>query len=271
MPIEVDSEIRVFSEDEFHMLAEKVIGTTFDVHNEFGRLMDEDTYKQTIRRRCEAAGILPARCEVEIKLNHLDFEKRYFMDLLFGDGLMVELKTVERINKSHLAQTINYLLLAGMKHGLLVNLRPDRVEKQFVSTSLDLSERRRYIFRDADWVPLNKGSQKLRQILATLLDDWGAFLQVTLYREAIVHFLGGPAIVLQSIPIYDADVQVGTQEVCMLTKDTALAFTGLKEGKDRMSDHLRRFLSHTRINCLKWINMDNHDVELRTLTRQLAG
>ena len=42
MPIEVDSEIRVFSEDEFHSIAEKVIGIVFGVHNNLGRLMDEE-------------------------------------------------------------------------------------------------------------------------------------------------------------------------------------------------------------------------------------
>ncbi len=58
MPIRVDSEIRVFNDDEFHSLAAKVIGIAFDVHNEFGRLMDEAVYKQAIRNRCEAGGIV---------------------------------------------------------------------------------------------------------------------------------------------------------------------------------------------------------------------
>ena len=34
MPIEIDSEIRSFSEDEFHSLAERVIGIVFGVHND---------------------------------------------------------------------------------------------------------------------------------------------------------------------------------------------------------------------------------------------
>ena len=51
MPIIVNSEIRVFSELEFHKLAEKVIGVVFDVHNDFGRLMEEDVYKRAILAR----------------------------------------------------------------------------------------------------------------------------------------------------------------------------------------------------------------------------
>ena len=41
MPIEVDSKIRVFTEDEFHALAYRVMGIIFEVHNELGRLMEE--------------------------------------------------------------------------------------------------------------------------------------------------------------------------------------------------------------------------------------
>lgn len=270
MPIEVDSEIRVFSEDEFHALAEKIIGITFDVHNDFGRLMDEEVYKQSIRGRCEAAGIVPARREVEIKVRHREFEKRYFMDLLFACGLMVEGKTVEKLAKAHHAQAIHYLLLAEMHHGLLVNLRPDKVEKQFVSTTLDLTERRRYAVRDSDWTPLNEASERVRVVLLALLDDWGAFLQTSLYREAIVHFFGGPDAALRRIPIYDGKIEVGTHEVCLLASDTALALTAMKDGKEPMRDHLERFLSHTRLTCMQWINMDRHDIEFRTLIKSLA-
>ena len=80
MPIEVDSEIRILSEDEFHSMAEKVIGIVFGVHNDLGRLMDEDIYKQAIRRRCELTGIVPARREVQIKVRYHDFEKPYYME-----------------------------------------------------------------------------------------------------------------------------------------------------------------------------------------------
>lgn len=270
MTIKVDSEIRVFSEDEFHVLAEKIIGITFDVHNDFGRLMNEDVYKNAIRGRCEASGIIPARREVEVEVCHQDFRKKYYMDLLFAYGLMVEAKTVERLSKSHHAQTLHYLLLTGMHHGLLVNLRPGKVERQFVSTSLDLLERRRYVVRDSDWKPLNEASKRLRKILIELLDDWGAFLQTMLYREAIIHFFGGPEIALRRITIYDGYIEVGTHEVCLLADDTAFSLTSLTDSTAAMREHLQRFLGHTRLSCLQWINMNKHEIELRTLTKGVA-
>ena len=80
MPIEVDSEILILDRDEFHLLAHRILGIAFDVHNEFGRLLDESIYKRAIALRCAAAGILPARQEVQITVRFEGFEKQYFMD-----------------------------------------------------------------------------------------------------------------------------------------------------------------------------------------------
>ena len=252
MPVSVDSDIRILSQDEFHSLAHQVMGIIFSVHNEYGRLVDEAIYKQVIRRRCDAAGIVPARREVEIKVYFGDFEKSYFMDLLFALGLMVEAKTVEALNNAHDAQALQYLMLTGMRHGLLINLRREKVKKRFVSTTLSLAERRRFVVLD-------------------LLADWGAFLSTSLYREALLHFFGGPPVALQRIPVYDGDAVLGTHEVCLIAQDTALALTALKDGKAQMQDHLRRFLGHTRLAYMHWINMDNHNIEFRTLKNLADG
>lgn len=265
MPITVNSEIRVLSEDEFHALAHQVMGVVFGVHNEYGRLLDEENYKQAIRGRCEAAGIVPARREVEIKIRHRDFEKSYFMDLLFASGLMVEAKTVEALNNTHHAQTLQYLLLTGMRHGLLINLRREKVEKRFVSTTLGPAERKRFVVHEFDWHPVDESSGRLYQICLDLLADWGAFLSTSLYRDALVHFFGGPELALQRIPVYDGDAVLGTHEVCLIAETTALAVTALKNGKSQMEDHLKKFLRHTKLDYVQWVNLDNHDIEFRTL------
>jgi GxxExxY protein len=265
MPIEVDSEIRVLDRDEFHALAHRVLGIVFAVHNEFGRLLNETLYKRAIVQRCAEAGILPARQEVQITVRFEGFEKQYFMDLLVTLGLMVEAKAVESLAPAHMAQALHYLLLTGMSHGLLVNLRTERVQHQFVSTTLDLAERRRFTIHDTDWQPVNEPSRWLREMFARLLTDWGAFLQVALYRDAIMHFLGGPEVALRKIPIFDGDQSLGFDEVCLLSDDTALAFTALTDGQPRMRDHLQRFLGHTRLACMQWINLNHHDIEFTTL------
>lgn len=267
MPIEVDSEIRIFNQAEFHSLAHRVLGITFGVHNEFGRLLDEEIYKQAIRRRCEAAGIVPIRREVQITLRFGDFEKRLFMDLLVSLGMLVEAKAVDSLSNAHESQTLQYLMLTEMRHGLLLNLRPELVKHRFVSTSLNHAERRRFTVQDAEWQNINDPSGWLRESFVELLADWGAFLQVSLYRDAIIHWLGGKERALRRVPIFDGDVPLGTDEVCLLTEDTAIALTALKEGQRQMRGHLQRFLKHSRLACIQWINLCHHVIEFRSLMR----
>ena len=264
MPIDITSPVQILSEDEFHAIAERIIGIAFDVHNEFGRLLDEEIYKQVMLRRAETAGITGRR-EVELIVRHRDFSKSYFMDLLFANSLMVEAKTVAKLTTTHQAQALHYLLLAEMSHGLLLNFRPSRVEKQFVSTTLNLAERRRYSVDVVDWNPTNEASERLQTVLLGLLDDWGLFLHTSFYREAIIHFFGGEDRALKRVPIYDGLDVVGSHEVCLLCDGTALAMTSLRNGKEAMHEHLNRFLRHARMKCLQWVNLDGHKVEFRTV------
>jgi len=41
-------------------------------------------------------------------------------------------------------------------------------------------------------------------------------------------------------------------------------------GKVQMRNHLQEFLGHTKLACIQWINMDNHDIEFRTLEKRMA-
>ena len=265
MPIEVESEIRVFGRDEFHALAHQVLGIGFDIQNEFGRLLNESVYATALRHRCSEIGILPAEQEVEIRLSHAGFVKHYFMDLLFAFGLMVETKAVESLSNSHLAQTIHYLMLTGMKHGLLLNMRSERVTHQFVSTTLTLTERRQFTVHEADWKPINEASRWLKDTVVEILADWGAFLEISVYREAVIYFLGGADAALRKIPIFDGNRVVGVEDVCLICEDTALAFTAKTDDQRKMRDHLQRLLDHTRLACIQWVNFNRRDITFETL------
>jgi hypothetical protein len=51
--------------------------------------------------------------------------------------------------------------------------------------------RRHFRVLDDAWVERNSASELLKVKMIELLNDWGAFLDVNLYREALVHFLSG--------------------------------------------------------------------------------
>src|SRR6266496_6339011 len=90
MPIEVDTRIQTIDQEEFHALDRRIMRVVFDLHNEFGRLFDEDLYKCEIAARCLDIGLKPAEREVRIRVRHETFVKDYFMDLLFCHGFMLE-------------------------------------------------------------------------------------------------------------------------------------------------------------------------------------
>ena len=213
MPIEVSTMIQAQDQEQFHALDRRIMGVVFEVHNEFGRLMDEELYKSEIAARCVASGVEPAEREVRIRVSHQGFVKDYFMDLLFCHGFMLEAKVAERLVAAHRGQALNYLLLAGLKHGRLVNLRTERVQHEFVSTTLTPEERRRFSVVESGWVEMDAKSRQLKARTIELLEDWGAFLDVNLYREALGHFLGGAGVVCKAVEVFSGSRRVGTQNL----------------------------------------------------------
>jgi GxxExxY protein len=267
MPIETSTQIRALDQESFHALDRVVMRVVFDIHNEFGRLMDEILYKKEIAARWLATGGSAAEREVKIRVTHGSFRKDYSMDLLLNNCFMVEAKVAESIAAAHRAQGLNYLCLTGMQHARLVNLRTPRVQHEFLSTKLTHEKRRQFKPQDLGWKSVNAESDWFRRKVLELLADWGAFLEVTLYRDAITHLLGGEARVIQPVLVYSGERFVGEQAVHKLTHDTAFALTAFSRNQSLVEDHHLRFLRHTPLRFIQWINFNHHDIEFKTLQK----
>ena len=55
----------------------------------------------------------------------------YRLDLMIEDKVIVEIKSVEKLNDVHTAQVLTYLKLSGCKLGLLINFNNARVMDGF--------------------------------------------------------------------------------------------------------------------------------------------
>lgn len=267
MPIEVDSPIDVLDQEEFHALAKRVLRVVFDVHNSHGRFLDELLFKREIAAQGEACGLIPTRREVRVSVTHQDYRHDYRIDLLCRHSLLIEAKTAEALAPAHRSQTLNYLFLTGLQHALLLNLRPERVQHDFVSTTLTHAERHRFTVVDEKWLCVDEQSRWFHQQCETLLADWGAFLEVSLYRDAVTHFLGGKDRVVCPVPVFSGERVLGEQPVHLLTPDTAFAVTAVTGDARSMADHQRRFLRHTPLRFVQWVNLNHHQIEFRTLTK----
>jgi hypothetical protein len=197
------------------------------------------------------------------------FTKRYEMDLLADHSAVFELKAVEFLAPKHRAQLLTYLLLAELPHGKLVNMRSDIVEHEFVNTTLRLADRRQFsvVGEGSD-----DGGPELRcvkDLFLALVSDWGTGLELPLYTEAMTELLGGRQQVIQEIDVLSGPRVAGRQKVLLAFPDTVFKITSVaEEGRERFADHAQRFIQHTRLDSLLWINITLHEVMFRIIRRQ---
>jgi GxxExxY protein len=266
MPIHTAVPIRAFDQDAFHPIDRRVTGIAFDIHNEFGRYLEEKLYQRELTRRMREAG-LSVEPEMKMTLTFGDFSKEYFADHLVENGVLLETKAASGLTLAHQGQLLNYLFLCGLQHGSLLNFRTERVQHQFVSTKLTLPLRRQTQVILTRWQPLSTACRQMQDIFVQLLNDWGAFLDPLLYRDACVHFLGGQARACRDIPIHSVGETIGTQAIYLLTDDIAFSVTASTHRPDSIHQHQRRFLQHTPLQAIQWVNLNHHKVEFQTITK----
>ncbi len=103
-------------------LTGKVIGCAIEVHRVLGPGLLESTYQQCLARELVLNEIqfkLEYPLSVEYKGIHIDCG--YRIDMLVEDQLILELKSVNKIQAIHQAQLLTYLKLSGSTTGLLIN------------------------------------------------------------------------------------------------------------------------------------------------------
>jgi GxxExxY protein len=268
MPIICPVQFQRTTEAEFHELDYQVMERVFATHNALGRFCDEVIYHNDLTMRLTDAGMGKVLSEVPVVVSWRDFRKTYYLDLVLGTTHLYELKTATNLAGEHEARTLHYLLVVGANHGKLINFRPASVQWRFVSTTLTPEECRRFTIEDTSWRELDPACVRLRQILQELLHDWGAFLELELYEEALTWFLGGEAKVAQRVEMKRDGAFLGTQKMAVHAPGVAFKLTATTENQARVEAHLRRLLAHTSLKGLQWINFNHHSIELKTLFQQ---
>jgi hypothetical protein len=119
----------------------------------------------------------------------------------------------------------------------------------------------------SQWQPVTPNCRELRERLQELLDDWGAFLDPLLYRDCLTYFLGGEEKVCREVPVNCDGTVVGTQKMHLVTDDIAFSVTASTHRPENVLEHQRRFLRHTSLRMLHWINLNHKCIELRTITK----
>lgn len=124
-------------------ITEAIIGEAIAVHRELGPGLLESTYEACLARLLTHRGLKMDRQIAMPAVFHGErLDVAYRLDLLVEDRVVVELKTVTRLEPVHLAQMNTYLKFSSCEVGLLINFNVTR-----------LVDGLRRVIRDADTPP----------------------------------------------------------------------------------------------------------------------
>jgi GxxExxY protein len=260
MPIKPSVATRRITQEEFSSLAYKVMEQVFAIHNEFGRFFNERIYKRELMNRLSGVQL-----EAAVDVVHQSFSKRYFADVLVADSGLFEFKAADVIHERHVAQSVNYLLLLNLAHGKIINIRPERLESRFVNCHQQLADLHAPEVLDAELDASVPGAEEFRERLMALICDWGAGLELALYREALIHFFGGEAQVSQETPVFGISGVLGSHRVLFIEPDVAFDLTALPQAESSFATHARRMIEHTELRAIHWANINSHQITFKTI------
>ncbi|MGO8688341.1 MAG: GxxExxY protein [Thermoguttaceae bacterium] len=99
-----------------------VVETAIAVHRALGPGLLESVYRAVMAHELRSRG-LEARTEVPISIQYksIKFDEGFRADIVIEERVIVELKSVEKVNPAHKKQLQTYLRLTGCKLGYLLN------------------------------------------------------------------------------------------------------------------------------------------------------
>ena len=108
--------------DRLESIASDVIDFGFQIHQALGPGLLEHAYESLLAAALTQAGY-EVRRQVPVQMNFkgVVVDNAFKIDLLVENGLIVELKSVERLAPVHNRQVLTYLRLMQLPLGLLIN------------------------------------------------------------------------------------------------------------------------------------------------------
>ncbi|QJX00143.1 GxxExxY protein [Frigoriglobus tundricola] len=103
-------------------LSRKIIGAAIEVHRYLGPGLLENAYEECLCRELTVRGIpFQRQFPVKIEYKGITVGAAFRIDLLVNDLVIIELKSVEKLEPIHDAQLLTYLRLYKRWLGLLIN------------------------------------------------------------------------------------------------------------------------------------------------------
>lgn len=103
-------------------LSKIIVDTCFHIHVGLGPGLLESVYEEVLFYELTQVGFKVKRQHpIPIIWGNIKMEQGFRADLIVEDSVLIEIKSVSKIEPVHKKQTLTYLRLTGLKLGLLVN------------------------------------------------------------------------------------------------------------------------------------------------------
>jgi len=99
-----------------------IIGIAIEIHRALGPGLLENAYQECLFYKIKQRGLFVEKEKaMPLIFEEVKLDCGYRVDLLVENKFVVEIKSVESLTTSHLAQTLTYLRMGKYKLGLLIN------------------------------------------------------------------------------------------------------------------------------------------------------
>ena len=110
-------------------ISERIIGCAIEVHKILGPGLLESAYEECLFYEIFQTGLrVEKQKPLPLIYKEIKLEVGYRIDLIVGNKVFVEIKSVEALNDIHTAQVLTYLKLSSCKLCLLMNFNVLRVK-----------------------------------------------------------------------------------------------------------------------------------------------
>ncbi len=108
--------------DELNRLNSESIGAAIEVHRNLGPGLLESAYESCLSWELRQRGLdVQNQVPVPIHYKGITLDEGYRIDLLVEGKLLLELKSIDKMQPIHTAQVLTYLKMTGLKMALILN------------------------------------------------------------------------------------------------------------------------------------------------------
>lgn len=109
-----------------NLISKEIVDAAYKIHTKLGPGLLESVYEVILTHELKKRGLhVQRQLPVPIIWDDIRFEEGYRLDLMVEDKVLVEIKSIEKVDPVHKKQLLTYLRLMDKRLGLLINFNEE--------------------------------------------------------------------------------------------------------------------------------------------------